>query len=157
MKPHVDEHYCLASVKMAREFATTFANYSLIISQDDKAKISLGIPVVSRTFRYIQTFNESVTISDYDFFCKKYFVGTLSLTHIRDLINISKCNNFVPILKHRDHFKSIQILLVDIGPDENPKYLKNIVEYCHLFRELDFDYLSAQMHAPYRLAYNPVE
>ncbi|CAG8845943.1 7501_t:CDS:2, partial [Gigaspora margarita] len=67
MKPHVDEHYCLALVKMTREFAATFANYSLIISQDDKAKVSLGILAISRTFRCIQTFNEPITISDYDF------------------------------------------------------------------------------------------
>ncbi|CAG8842891.1 41929_t:CDS:2, partial [Gigaspora margarita] len=32
IKPHIDEHYCLMSVKMAKEFATTFANHSLIIS-----------------------------------------------------------------------------------------------------------------------------
>ncbi|CAG8812815.1 1483_t:CDS:2, partial [Gigaspora margarita] len=46
IKPHIDRHYCLASVKMARVFALTFTNYSLIISQDDKAKVGLGVPAV---------------------------------------------------------------------------------------------------------------
>ncbi|CAG8818399.1 6982_t:CDS:1, partial [Gigaspora margarita] len=76
---------------------------------------------------------------------------------MRDLINILKYNNFIPILKYGDHFKSIWILLVDGGLNKNPKYLKNIVEYCDLFHELDLDYLSARTHAPYQSAYNPVE
>src|SRR4051812_8358806 len=35
---HPDGHYCLASVKYARQFATIFAKNSVIIFQDDKAK-----------------------------------------------------------------------------------------------------------------------
>ncbi|CAG8516623.1 4830_t:CDS:2 [Cetraspora pellucida] len=190
MKFHVDEHYCLASVKMVRKFAVTFANHSLIISQDDKAKVGLGVPAVGRTFKSIQSLSEPITVSDHDFPCgakqklipsvyliinpentnetlrqgqlsiyvrPEYFVGTSSLSHMRDLIEISKCDDFAPMLKYSDHLKSIWFLLVDGGPDENPKHLKNIVEYCHLFRELDLDYLSVRTHAPYQSAYNPVE
>ncbi|CAG8724067.1 40586_t:CDS:2 [Gigaspora margarita] len=182
MKPHVDEHYYLTLVKMVREFATTFASNSLIILQDDKAKISLGIPAVGRTFKSIQSLNEPVTVFDHDFSRKtkqkliplvyliinpentnetlrqgqlsiyirlEYFAGTLSLSHMRDLIDISKCNDFVLTLNNGDRLKSIWILLVDGGPDKNPKHLKNIAEYCHLFRELDLDYLSVRIHAPY--------
>ncbi|CAB4475703.1 unnamed protein product [Rhizophagus irregularis] len=42
MREHLDSHYCLASVKCAKQFSSTFANVSVIISQDDKAKIGLG-------------------------------------------------------------------------------------------------------------------
>ncbi|PKB98648.1 hypothetical protein RhiirA5_431037, partial [Rhizophagus irregularis] len=38
MNSHEDGHYCLASVKNARQFAETFPENSIIISQDDKAK-----------------------------------------------------------------------------------------------------------------------
>ncbi|CAG8849335.1 10354_t:CDS:2, partial [Gigaspora margarita] len=138
MKPHMNEHYCLALVKIARVFATTFASNSLIISQNDKAKISLNMLAVNRTF-------------------KKYFAGTLSLSHIRNLINISKYDDFVSTLNNGDCLKSIWILLVERRPDENLKYLKNIVEYYCLFCKLDLDHLLVQIHALYQLAYNPVE
>ncbi|CAG8826945.1 19993_t:CDS:2, partial [Gigaspora rosea] len=46
MKPHIDEHYCLASVKVARVFTEVFAKDSIIISQNNKAKVGLGVPAV---------------------------------------------------------------------------------------------------------------
>ena len=67
MKVHVDEHYCLASVKLVKTFAENFPDDSIIISQDDKAKIGLGIPAVGRTFKMVQSVNEPVTIADHDF------------------------------------------------------------------------------------------
>ncbi|CAI2196407.1 15115_t:CDS:1, partial [Funneliformis geosporum] len=64
---HPDGHYYLASVKCARQFATVFADKSVVISQDDKAKIGLGIPAVGRTFRTLQSVHEPVCVADYDF------------------------------------------------------------------------------------------
>ena len=40
---------------------------SVIISQDDKAKIGLGVLAVSRTFRALQSINEPVSVADHDF------------------------------------------------------------------------------------------
>jgi hypothetical protein len=45
-KEHLDRYYCLASVKYVRQFASMFADMSVIISQDDKAKVGLGVPAV---------------------------------------------------------------------------------------------------------------
>src|SRR6185295_18457448 len=39
----------------------------------------------------------------------------------------------------------------------NPKHMKNIIQYAHLFRSLDLDYLTVRTHAPGQSAYNPVE
>ena len=39
MNSHIDEHYCLASVKGVKSFASAFSQDVLIISQDDKAKV----------------------------------------------------------------------------------------------------------------------
>ncbi|CAG8800872.1 41902_t:CDS:2, partial [Gigaspora margarita] len=48
-KEYLDKHYCLAFVKGAKQFAQTFSDVSIIISQDDKSKI--------------------VQVPDYDFVC----------------------------------------------------------------------------------------
>src|SRR6266536_3038762 len=65
--------------------------------------------------------------------------------------------NFPNTLKKEDKVRPIWILLVDGGPDENPKHMKNIIQYAHLFRALDLDYLTIRTHAPGQSAYNPVE
>src|SRR6266498_4482821 len=39
MHDHVDEHYCLASVKGVKLFASAFSQDVVLISQDDKAKV----------------------------------------------------------------------------------------------------------------------
>ena len=44
-----------------------FADVSVIISQDDKAKIGLGVPAVGRTFHTLQSVNEPVSVADHDF------------------------------------------------------------------------------------------
>ncbi|CAG8756981.1 4910_t:CDS:2 [Cetraspora pellucida] len=49
-KEHTDEYYCLASVKDVRQFAAMFLYYSVVISQDDKAKVLFEIPAVGKTF-----------------------------------------------------------------------------------------------------------
>ncbi len=67
MKPHVNEYYCLVFVKVAKVFAKVFADETVIISQDDKAKVRLGIFTIGHMFKTIQTVNEPVTIKDHDF------------------------------------------------------------------------------------------
>src|SRR3954452_22408840 len=49
------------------------------------------------------------------------------------------------------------MLLVDRGPDENSRHLKNIKTYCHLFQKFDLDYLTVRTHAPGQSKYNSVE
>ncbi|EXX60137.1 hypothetical protein RirG_182680 [Rhizophagus irregularis DAOM 197198w] len=66
-RDHPDGHYCLASVKYARQFATVFADNSVVISQDDKAKIGLGVPAVGQTFHTLQSVHEPVSVADHDF------------------------------------------------------------------------------------------
>ncbi|CAG8760277.1 39263_t:CDS:2 [Gigaspora margarita] len=41
-----DGYYCLISVKYTRQFASMFADMSIIIFQDDKAKVGLGVLAV---------------------------------------------------------------------------------------------------------------
>jgi len=189
-KEHIDEHYCLSSIKGARQFAALFPSQTVIISQDDKAKVPLGIPAVGRTFQTMQSIKEAVSVADHDFptgaqqklipsvylaidpldsndalrhgqlaiFIRpQYNVGTNATTHMVDLISLTNQESFASIFKNNDQIKPIWILLVDGGPDENPRHLKNIYEYCKLFQFLDLDYLTVRTHAPGQSAYNPVE
>ena len=64
---------------------------------------------------------------------------------------------FDEVFKWQGVVKPLWVLLVDGGPDENPRYLKNIHQYCRLFRHLDLDYFTIRTHAPGQSAYNPVE
>jgi hypothetical protein len=66
-KAYLDGHYCLASVKNAKNFAVAFADQAVILSQDDKAKVSVGIPAVGRHFETMQTVPEPVSVPDHDF------------------------------------------------------------------------------------------
>ncbi|CAB4483265.1 unnamed protein product [Rhizophagus irregularis] len=190
LQPRHQNTFAAPSVKAARTFAEVFADETIIISQDDKAKIGLGIPAVGRTFKAIQTTNEPVTVENHDFpmgskiklipsvyliinpadssdtlrtgqlsiFIRpEYFIGTSSATHMVDLKNIISNEKFSATLKKENEVKPILILLVDGGPDENPKHMKNIIQYAHLFRTLDLDYLTIRTHAPGQSAYNPVE
>jgi hypothetical protein len=84
-------------------------------------------------------------------------IGTSSLTHIQDLINLTINSKYDDILKANGQIRPIWILLVDGGPDENPRYLKNIKSYCQFFKKLDLDYLSVRTHTSGQSKYNPIE
>lgn len=87
MKPHVDEHYCLASIKSAWTFAEVFADDTVIISQDDKAKVSLDIPAVGRTIKILQSINELVLVANHDFLVGSKMKLILSIYLIIDPAN----------------------------------------------------------------------
>ena len=189
-RDHPDGHYCLASVKCAKQFATVFADMSVVISQDDKAKIGLGVPAVGRTFHTLQSVNEPVCVADHDFpagngqklipsvyliikpnesndelrtgklaifVCRQWSLGTSSLTHMQDLESLTSDPQYDDALKTNGEIQPIWVLLVDGGPDENPRHLKNIKTYCQLFRKFNLDYLTVRTHAPGQSKYNPVE
>ena len=67
MHEYPNSYYCLILVKYAKQFANTFADVSVVISQDDKTKIGLRVPAVGHTFRTLQSINEPTTIADHDF------------------------------------------------------------------------------------------
>jgi hypothetical protein len=177
-------------VKGAKQFTAIFPTHSVIISQDDKAKVLLSIPAVGRTFQTIQSFQELVTLSDHDFsigmqqklipsvyllinlsdtnntfrngqlsifVCPQYQVGTSLETHMNDLNLLTQDSRFDGILKVDGQIKPIWILLVNGGPNENLRHMKNIHQYCRMFWAFDLDYLSIQTHAPGQSSYNPVE
>ncbi|CAG8844678.1 8512_t:CDS:2, partial [Gigaspora margarita] len=74
-----------------------------------------------------------------------------------DILSLLENPNLDQTLKIENEFKLILVLLVDGGLDKNPRYLKNIEEYCKLFKILNLDYFTIRTHAPEQSAYNPVE
>ncbi|CAG8803547.1 31409_t:CDS:2, partial [Gigaspora margarita] len=156
-------HYCLQIVKDAKQFASAFASYSVIILQDNKAKFPLGIPAVGKTFRTIQTACKPVEVPDHDFpkGSKQKLIPSVYLTidpeDSNDLLHNVKNTILSSKLKLEYEFKPILVLLVEGGPNENPRHLKNIKEYYKLFIELNLDYFTIKPHAPEQFAYNFVE
>ncbi|CAG8812733.1 214_t:CDS:2, partial [Cetraspora pellucida] len=190
MKEHPNGHYCLASIKAARQFAALFPIFSVIVFQDDKAKIPLGIPAVGKTFKAIQSANEPTTLPDHDFpvgskqklipsiyllidpndtndtlrsgqlsiyIHSQYEIGTSAMTYMSDLQSLVNNSHFDNRLKVDDKIRPIWVLIVDGSPDENLRHLKNIYQYCNMFRSFDLDYLTVRTYAPSQSAYNPVE
>ncbi|CAI2184601.1 5974_t:CDS:2 [Funneliformis geosporum] len=79
----------------------------------------------------------------------------------------AKVNVGIPVIRHI--FQIIQSIaklleiedydfsIINGESDENPQYLKNIYQYCHLFKKLDLNYITICTHALYQSVFNPVE
>jgi len=102
--------------------------------------------------------NESLRSGKMRIFIRpEYFLGTSCETHMVDLMTITKEEMFREFTHNESSVKPIWCLLTDGGPDENPRYLANIMKYLLIFKELDLDYLTVRTHASGQSAYNPVE
>ena len=64
---------------------------------------------------------------------RQWSLGTSSLTHMQDLESLTSDPQYDDALKINGEIRPIWVLLVDGGPDENPRHLKNIKMYCQLF------------------------
>ncbi|CAJ0846568.1 2494_t:CDS:2 [Entrophospora sp. SA101] len=88
---------------------------------------------------------------------RQWSLGMSSHTHMQDLKSLTLDPQYDDVLKTNGEIRPIWVLLVDGGPDENPRHLKNIKTYCQLFRKFDLDYLTVRTHTPGQSKYNPVE
>ncbi|RIB08670.1 hypothetical protein C2G38_2211032 [Gigaspora rosea] len=133
------------AIKGTRQFAQAFSDSSIIISQDNKAKIGLGVPAVGRTFRTLQSALEPVQVPDHDFVCginqklipSVYFMikpskinddlrtgqmaifvrsqWLIAIIHAEDISSLVSDDQYSGILKINNNIKPIWILLVDAG------------------------------------------
>ena len=87
----------------------------------------------------------------------EYFLDTNCETHIVDLMSITKEESFNEFTHYESSVKPFWCLLMDGGPDENPRFLVNILKYLLLFKRLDLDYLTIRTHILRQSAYNPVK
>ncbi|CAG8826398.1 8203_t:CDS:2, partial [Gigaspora margarita] len=99
-------------------------------------KVGLDILTVGYTFKTIQTINEPILVADHNFLSSfrstcnilrpEYFVGTTSLTYISNLKSIFSNQQFAAAIIKKNKVKPVWVLLVDRGPNENSKHMKNI-------------------------------
>ncbi len=59
-----------------------------------------------------------------------------------DLITIAEEEAYHEYTHYEGLVKPIQCLLTDGEPDENPRFLANILKYMLIFKKLDLDYLT---------------
>ncbi|CAG8835559.1 27447_t:CDS:2, partial [Gigaspora margarita] len=71
--------------------------------------------------------------------------GISSSTHIADILSLSENPDLDQALKIENEFKLILVLLVNSGPDKNPRYLKNIEEYSYNLVERSMSTLSEKL------------
>ncbi|CAG8815568.1 34911_t:CDS:2 [Gigaspora margarita] len=99
------------------------------------------LALVKREKQFAKTFlfAEPVRVSDHDFPCE------YDQKLYTEALKVDGC------------IKPIWVLLVNGGPDENSRHLKNINSYCKFFKKFDLDYLIVCTHASEQSKYNPVE
>ena len=67
-KKHIDGHFAMASVKQADELAELFPPETVLyISQDDKAKVPLGLPISKKQTAILMHLEYKVLLPDHDF------------------------------------------------------------------------------------------
>ncbi|CAG8819797.1 18372_t:CDS:2, partial [Gigaspora margarita] len=164
IKQHVNEYYCLVSVKAARVFAAVFASNTIVISQDNKAKISLGIPVVGHTFKTIQLINELVTIEDYNFSkgSKIKLIPSVYLLIDPNDSNTMLRSGQLTIFIRPEYFVGTFLLthMADLLSLVNDQDFASVLlkeNNIRLVIALDLDYLTVHTYVLYQSAYNPVE
>ena len=165
------------------------------LSQDDKAKVPLGLPAANKQSSIVMNMEYRVKLPDHDFvvasghkltpsviaaleikpgrqqgavsYSGPTYIGirsgkhdsSVAATHAADLRHLyDNVDSFKDILYRADGtVKPILIVLVDGGPDENPRYGETIKFACSNFIRMKLDALFIATQAPRRSAYNPVE
>ena len=79
-----------------------------------------------------------------------------ALTHIEDLRDMI-AGNIELFESDNDDYKPVLIKSVDGGPDENPRFEKNILAACQVKKKYDFDAVIEVTNAPGLSAFNRVE
>lgn len=86
------------------------------------------------------------------------FAKSSAGSHINDVESMIKDAEISPyFVQDNGNPRPIWFIMVDGGPDENPRYWKTISHWVQFFKDHDIDYLSVRTHAPGQSAFNPVE
>ncbi|CAG8784125.1 5835_t:CDS:2 [Gigaspora margarita] len=159
IKQYINKYYCLASVKAARVFEAVFASDTIVILQDDKVKISLGISIVGCTFKTIQSINKPITVEDHDFSKEskmKLIPSVYLLIDPNDLNTILRFGQLAIFIRP-EYFVGTSLLthMADLLSLVNDQDFGLV-----LLKEnnaLNLDYLTIHTYVLYQSAYNPVE
>jgi hypothetical protein len=195
-RQHPDTKFAKATHDYLMALCDVLGPHDIIcLSQDDKAKVPLGLPAANKQSTIVMNMEYRVKLPDHDFVVAAghklipsviagiqiasnklqgavsssgpTYIGirsgkhdsSIAATHAADLHHLyDDVESFKDILYRTDGaVKPILILLVDGGPDENPRYGETIKYACSNFLKLKLEALFVATQAPGRSAYNPVE
>lgn len=195
-KQHADTQFAKATFDYLMDLSSILGPYDVAcLSQDDKAKVPLGLPAANKQSTIVMNMEYQVKLPDHDFVISAghkltpsviaglkiepnklssavtssgptYIAirsgkhdSSVAATHCSDLRHLyEEIEPFRSIL-YRDNgtTKPVLVILVDGGPDENPRYKETIKFACANFIHLQLDALYIATQAPGRSAFNPVE
>lgn len=190
-KDHEDCKFAAATIQFLKDLAGIFGNDSVfVLSQDDKARVPLGLPAANKQGPILMSMDYKVTLPDHDWVIatrhklipsvyagleirdgKVSYSGptyiairsgkhdsSTAFTHAVDLNRLIQLNVFSSFSCNADgSVKPIWILLVDGGPDENPRYPKTLRYAVQHFVSNNLDAIFVATNAPHHSAFNPVE
>lgn len=196
-KGHADSYFCKATIDHLKELAAILGNDQvLILSQDDKAKVPIGIPAASKQQAIMMNVEYRIKLPDHSFpvasgyklipsvymalavgnnlgekttietagptyiaIRSAKYAGSSSQTHQSDFNRLLTLEEFKKNIRSKsdDYVKPVVIMLVDGGPDQNPRYKGAINSAIEIFKAHDLDALFIATNAPGRSAFNPVE
>lgn len=64
---HPDTKFCRAQIYMAEDFVRMLPDKCAVLSLDEKAKIPLGLPALSKTTKQVMNLHEPIQLSDHTF------------------------------------------------------------------------------------------
>lgn len=184
-KPHVDSHFAAATVRFLKDLAVTFGNDAVFcLSQDDKARVPLGLPAAQKQGPILMKLDYKVKLPDHDWVIAarhKFIPSVYAALDIRKSSVSYSGPTYIAIRsgKHSSStafthaldierllqlpafapfcHKPIWIFFVDGGPDENPRFPKTLQFASQHFKNNNLDGLFIATHAPHQSASNPVE
>jgi hypothetical protein len=181
---HVDEHYCCALYKYAREYSIKFKDNVTFLSVDDKCKVDFGEPGQAiqtgvRGKKAIVPTGTSLSALDHDLQSKgsltpsvclkidlpdditgSFYRGEVCVTYKDSVFESSSpFRHAVEIEKflRKSEIKPVLILFSDGGPDHRLTYHSVKLSLIVLFKRLGVDTLIALRTAPGHSWLNPAE
>lgn len=147
-----------APILMHMQYRVSLPDHDWIVGEKHKLIPSVYAGLVIRENGYGSKETVSYSGPTYISIRSGKHSSSTAKTHARDFSKLMEIDEFDTITKTESgEIKPIVIVLVDGGPDENPRYPKTIKSAIHHFKKYDLDGLFIATNAPGRSAFNPVE
>ncbi|KAJ8677083.1 hypothetical protein QAD02_012870, partial [Eretmocerus hayati] len=171
---HPDQNFCRASISGLQTVAPILGPEQIcIISQYNKAKVPIGRTAAKTQQSILMHVEYKVRLPDHDFpvgprhnlipsvpniYRSGKHSSSTAATHVKDIDRLLELEDFKSIVKAKDGSdKLVIILLVDGGPDENPRFKTNLAHYVQTFLKRSPYGMFVVTNALGRSASNPVE
>ncbi|KAK4886935.1 hypothetical protein RN001_003206 [Aquatica leii] len=144
-KKHENGEFCAATIRYLESLASLLGPQQVfILSQDDKARVPIGLPAV-KSKSLLQAFwsgkHASSTANT------RAYKFRITCMYACKPLMMTESNTVKPVI----------IIFVDGGPDENPRYRKVNNFAIQHFKKYNLDALFIATNAPGRNAFNRVE